>query len=124
MEHSNQIREFVLSGRGIDLVDVYLGPDQLLTGTARLAQEAQESAAAELRRQDHERKLRQLAAKQKAIEAQIAALQAEAESEAAEVNFAIAQETFHEKISRQDTDAMAQQRGGIKTGNGNTKGAR
>jgi circadian clock protein KaiC len=124
MEHSNQIREFVLSGRGIDLVDVYLGPDQLLTGTARLAQEAQESAAAELRRQDHERKLRQLAAKQKAIEAQIALLQAEAESETAEVNFAIAQETFHEKISRQDTDAMAQQRGGIKTGNGKTKGAR
>ncbi|MGZ5542332.1 MAG: circadian clock protein KaiC, partial [Methylobacter sp.] len=83
MAHSNQVREFILSDTGIDLVDVYLGADHVLTGTARVAQETHERAAFELRRQDHERKLRQLATKQKAIEAQIAALQAEAESEAA-----------------------------------------
>lgn len=117
MAHSNQVREFILSDRGIDLVDVYLGQDQVLTGSARLAQEAQESAAAELRKQDHERKLRQLAAKQKAIEAQIAALQAEAELETAEVNFAIAQETLQERTSRQNIDTMAQLRGGVNTSN-------
>ena len=50
MAHSNQVREFVLSDKGIDLVDVYLGADRVLTGTARVAQEAQERAAAELRR--------------------------------------------------------------------------
>ena len=107
MAHSNQVREFVLSDAGIDLVDVYLGADRVLTGTARVAQETRERAAAELRRQDHQRKLRQLAAKQKAIEAQIAALQAEAESEAAEVNFAIAQETLQER-----TDAAKHRRHG------------
>ena len=66
-----------------------VGADRVLTGTARVAQEAHERAAAEMRRQDHQRKLRQLAGKRKAIEAQIAALQAEAEAEAAEVNFAM-----------------------------------
>lgn len=111
MAHSNQVREFILSDAGIDLVDVYLGVDRVLTGTARLAQESRERAAVELRRQDHERKLQQLASKQKAIEAQIVALQAEAESEAAEVNFAIAQETLQEKATQQNTDAMTQLRG-------------
>lgn len=112
MAHSNQVREFVLSDKGIDLVDVYLGGDRVLTGSARVAQEAQEHAAATLRGQDHQRKLRQLASKRKAIEAQITALQAEAEAETEEVHFAIAQETLQEKTIHQNTNAMAQQRGG------------
>ncbi len=122
MAHSNQVREFILSDAGIDLVDVYLGVDRVLTGTARLAQESRERAAAELRRQDHERKLRQLASKQKAIEAQITLLQAEAEAEAAEVNFAIAQEVLQEKTTQQNTSTMAQLRDGVKTGNNRIKG--
>jgi circadian clock protein KaiC len=74
MAHSNQIREFILGSHGIELVDVYLGNEGVLTGTARVTQEANERSAAELRRQDHQRKLRQLANKRKAIEAQIAVL--------------------------------------------------
>jgi circadian clock protein KaiC len=110
MAHSNQVREFVLGNEGIDLVDVYLGGDRVLTGSARVTQEAQERAAATLRGQDHERKLRQLASKRKAIEAQIAALQAEAEAETEEVHFAIAQETLQETATHQDAAAMSQQR--------------
>jgi circadian clock protein KaiC len=106
----------VLSDKGIDLVDVYLGGDRMLTGSARVAQEAQERAAATLREQDHQRKLRQLASKRKAIEAQIAALQAEAEAETEEVHFAISQETLQEKVTHQNADAMAQQRGGTPNG--------
>ena len=68
-----------------------------------------------------ERKLRQLAGKRKAIDAQIAALQAEAESEAAEVNFAIAQETLLEKTALQNSKAMAQLRGGAAGSNGQAK---
>jgi circadian clock protein KaiC len=74
MSHSNQVREFVLSDKGIDLVDVYFGNDRVLTGSVRVAQESQEFAAATLRGQDHQRKLRQLASRRKTIEAQIAAL--------------------------------------------------
>src|SRR5580658_7413291 len=121
MAHSNQVREFVLSATGIDLVDVYLGGDRVLTGSARIAREAQERGAAKLREEDHQRKLRQLGSKRKAIEAQIAALQAEAEAEADEVHFAIAQETLQKKATHQNTDAMAQQRGDAIGANGHSK---
>jgi circadian clock protein KaiC len=123
MAHSNQVREFVLSDKGIDLVEAYLGPDRVLTGTACLAQETHERAAAELRKQDHELKLHRLASKQKAIEAQIAALQAEAESEVAEVNFAIAQQTLQEKTVQQNIKAMTHLRGNVKTGKRRTEGS-
>jgi circadian clock protein KaiC len=112
MAHSNQVREFIMGLEGIDLVDVYLGADQVLTGTARMAQEAHERAAAALRRQDHEQKLRQIASKQKAIDAQIAALQAEAEAEIAEVNFLIAKETAQEQTNHQRAEALTQLREG------------
>jgi circadian clock protein KaiC len=124
MAHSNQVREFVLSDKGMDLVDVYLGGDRVLTGSARLSQEALERAAAALRGQDHHRKLRQLAGRQKAIEAQIAALQAEAEAETEEVHFAITQESMLEKTVQRDTDAMAHLRGGAPGANGRAKEAR
>ncbi len=123
MEHSNQVREFVLSERGIDLVDVYLGASRVLTGTARVAQEAQERATAELRRQEHERRLRQLAGRRKALEAQIAALQAEAEAEEAEINFAIAQETWQTGATAQNLETMAELRGDH-AGNSGAKGRR
>jgi circadian clock protein KaiC len=124
MAHSNQVREFILSDKGIDLVDVYLGDDRVLTGTARVAQEAQERAAATLRGQDHQRKLRQLASKRKLIEAQIAALQAEALVETEEVHFAIAQETLQERAAHQNIDAMARRRGAATNGSGETKAKR
>jgi circadian clock protein KaiC len=81
MPHSNQIREFLLTPRGIELLDVYVGDEGVLTGSMRLAQEARERAAegdkvreAETRRRSSERRRR-------AIEAQIAALRAELEDE-------------------------------------------
>ena len=125
MAHSNQVREFLMSDAGIDLRDVYLGGDRVLTGTSRVAQETQERAAAELRQEDHARKLRQLAAKRKALDAQIAALVAEGEAEEAEVNFAIAQETMQTNTTQQNSDAMGHLRGGNTTeGNSLTKGKR
>jgi len=121
MAHSNQVREFVLSDKGIDLVDVYLGAERVLTGTARVAQEELERAAAALREEDHQRKLGQLASRQKAIEAQIAALRAESEVEAAEVAFTIARETLQQRTTQQSTDIMAQLRGADITGSGRKK---
>jgi len=119
MAHSNQVREFILGDHGINLVDVYLSSDRVLTGSARMAQEAHERAAATLRGQDHELKLRQLAGKRKTIEAQIAALRAEVDSDLAEINFAVAERTLRDKTAHQDTNAIFQRRGG-KT---RTKGA-
>ena len=118
MAHSNQVREFILSDSGIDLVDVYVGNDRVLTGSARVAQKAHAQAAATLRAQDHQRKLRRLAGKRKAIEAQIDALQAEVESDIAELDFAVAEQTLQDEIGHQDTNAMFQRRGGRPTANG------
>src|ERR1700742_279830 len=44
MAHSNQIREFALTNHGIDIRDVYVGPEGVLTGSMRMAQEARERA--------------------------------------------------------------------------------
>lgn len=119
MRHSNQVREFVLSDAGIDLVDVYLGGDRVLIGSARVAQER---AVAELRARDHERKLRQLAAKRKSLDAQIAALQAESGFEQAEVSFAVEQETHQNRNGLLNADAMSYLRGGPKEDNSVSKG--
>ncbi len=92
MPHSHQVREFVMGNNGVDLVDVYLSGDRVLTGTARVSQVAQEAAAQDLRRRDHERRLKELANHRKAIDAQIATLNAQAEERASEVAFSIERE--------------------------------
>ena len=56
MAHSNQIREFRLTGNGIELVDVYVGPEGVLTGRERLTQEARDKAKALARRQERAQK--------------------------------------------------------------------
>src|ERR1700686_4344146 len=45
MDHSNQIREFLLTNDGLRLLDVYVGPEGVLTGSARLSLEGREKAA-------------------------------------------------------------------------------
>jgi circadian clock protein KaiC len=111
MPHSNQVREFVFSDRGVDLVDVYLFGDQVLTGTARIAHEAQLSAANDLRGRDHDRRLRDLANRRKALDAQIAAMRLEADERAGEVEFAIAREKFEAESSSSRAREIAAARG-------------
>ena len=57
--HSNQIREFLLTDRGIELKPVYVGTEGVLTGSARVAQEARERAEAAARHQRLEQSRRQ-----------------------------------------------------------------
>jgi len=72
MAHSNQIREFLLTERGIELRDVYVGTEGVLTGSMRLAQEARERAAAVERQQEIDRRRRELERRRQALEAEIA----------------------------------------------------
>jgi len=44
MSHSNQIRAFKLTDHGNELLNVYVGPEGALTGSARLSQEAKNDA--------------------------------------------------------------------------------
>jgi circadian clock protein KaiC len=85
MAHSNQVREFILSSEGIKLREAYIGPEGVLTGSARLAQEAKDEAAVLAREQDMERRIRDLERKRREVAAQIEILQAQLASEEAEV---------------------------------------
>jgi circadian clock protein KaiC len=81
MAHSNQIREFVLTDHGVKLVDVYVGPSGLLTGSARVTQEAKERAEAEEHKQQLQRKNFELKTKRQQLEAEIARMRCEFELE-------------------------------------------
>jgi circadian clock protein KaiC len=85
MAHSNQIREFLISNRGIDLIDAYTGPSGVLTGTARVAQDAREKAEALASQQEAARRRRELVHKRAALERQIAGLRSDYESQAVEL---------------------------------------
>jgi circadian clock protein KaiC len=110
MAHSNQIREFLLTDRGIQLADVYLGPEGVLTGSARQAQEAREEAAALLRREELESQQRALDRKRDALEARIAALRKEFEAEEEIAGRVIAQQITREKVVEQDRRRMEKSR--------------
>lgn len=84
MANSNQIREFILTDNGVELREVYIGPSGVLTGSARLAQEAKENTEVLTRKRDIERKKRNLERKRKILLAQIASLHADFESEESE----------------------------------------
>lgn len=80
MAHSNQIREFVLSNHGIELREAYLGPGGVLTGSARLAQEAQDAEQEFGRRADSQRDEMNIRRKRAALEGQLNTLRAEIEA--------------------------------------------
>jgi circadian clock protein KaiC len=75
MAHSNQIREFLVTKQGVKLVDVYIGPSGVLTGSARLAQEANEKASETARQQEMARREAELERTRRSLESQILALQ-------------------------------------------------
>jgi len=81
MAHSNQIREFLLTDHGIELLDVYVGSEGVLTGSARIAMEANEKAAQLARKQEIERKQLELERKRKSLESKIELLRFEFEAE-------------------------------------------
>jgi circadian clock protein KaiC len=110
MAHSNQIREFRLSDEGIDIRDVYVGPEGVLTGSMRLAQEAREKADKLARDLEIETKKRTVGRKRAALEAQIAALRAEFEGELAELDKVLKQETNRVEQLRVEEVVMARSR--------------
>jgi circadian clock protein KaiC len=82
MAHSNQIREFLLTSQGIELADVYVGTQGVLTGSARQAQEAKERSDGTSRLEDLEERRVRLARRRESVEAQTAALWRDFQDEA------------------------------------------
>jgi circadian clock protein KaiC len=107
MANSNQIREFILTDHGVELREVYIGASGVLTGSARIAQEALENAEVLTRKHDVERKKREIKRKRKALEAQIATLHVDFESQESEAIKMIETEQAMIKRLEQDKIEMA-----------------
>ena len=120
MPHSNQVREFVISERGVELVEVYTGPGGALAGTARVAQMAADEAAALSRQQDAARRQRALARRRVAFDAQLLSLQAEFAAEVDEMTNAIQEAEEREARIGAERDEIRRLRAG---GSGSRKGA-
>ena len=112
MAHSNQIQEFLLTNQGIDLVDIYTGSGEVLTGSARAAQGAEEKAFELARRREADRRLREQERKQKALEAKIAALRAEFDAESVDLHLMAEEERKRKVVMAEDRLEMANIRKG------------
>jgi circadian clock protein KaiC len=111
MKHSNQIREFVITPQGIELLDVYVGEEGVLTGSMRAAQENREKAAAQSRAYEMQRRQRELGRKRAVLEAQIAALRAEFEALDEERGIVSAQDRLLDQQAEDRRRAAALRRG-------------
>jgi circadian clock protein KaiC len=112
MAHSNQIQEFLLTNQGIDLIDIYTGSGEVLTGSARVAQESGEKASELACRLEADRRLREQERKRKALEAKIAALRAEFDVESDEVRFIAEEEQRRQAVLTKNHLEMAHLRKG------------
>jgi len=112
MKHSNQIREFVITSSGIDLLDVYVGPEGVLTGSLRLSQEAREKSAAFALEQEMKRRQRELERRRSGLEAQILALQQEVQMISEESSVQLEQFRSVTGDLEKDRDAAARRRRG------------
>jgi circadian clock protein KaiC len=88
MAHSSRVREFRFTDRGVDLVEVYVGPSGILTGSARDIQEMRDQAALSVWHQETAHRALLIERKRRVMEARIAELQAEFETERREVEMA------------------------------------
>jgi circadian clock protein KaiC len=111
MAHSNQIREFLITDRGIKFADVYLGQaGRLLMGSSRAAQEAKEKADALTQKQENERRKRELENRLRSRDAQIAALRREFEVEETELNRLIGEQELKHDAADESRIDMARLR--------------
>jgi circadian clock protein KaiC len=110
MEHSNQIREFVLTNDGLRLLDFYLGPVGGVSGTARVSQEGREKAAGTSRRQQLEGRGRELDRKREIFEARMTMLRAEFQVEEDVIQQSISESKLLDEELLQDRGQMVRSR--------------
>ena len=107
MAHSNQIREFLITDKGIDLTDVYVGQGMVLTGAARKVQEMKEEAEAAVRREELERVKRELERKRLIMEAKINEIRSEYASAEEQLLTSLKQQERKEKALAADRTVIA-----------------
>jgi circadian clock protein KaiC len=113
MSHSNQVREFLLTEHGIQLVDVCLGPEGVLTGSARRAQAARERTETAAREEEIARQRRELDLRRQVMEARVATLRSEFKMEEEQLERLLAEEgTSRERLAQERAEMVRSRQGG------------
>jgi circadian clock protein KaiC len=112
MKHSNQVREFVITNKGLDLVEVFLGPEGVLTGSAREAFKLSEQTGEALKQYALGRKDREIERKRMTLERQIESLRTEFESVQEDLN----KLNTEEELKKQIADANRQRMTSLRSG--------
>jgi circadian clock protein KaiC len=110
MRHSNQVREFVISDDGVQLVDVYLGPEGVLTGSAREAQQLMEETGVVLRTHAVTRKDKEIERKRNVLQAKIESLKEEFESVTDELNKSYIEEELRKEVMEKNREELIKKR--------------
>lgn len=110
MAHSNQMREFRLTGKGFELVDVYVGPGEVLTGSARLVQEARYRAQTVADQQELERRQRELEHEQASLRGQAETIAKRLAGIGAELAIARAHDTDRHQSAQRERQKLARAR--------------
>jgi circadian clock protein KaiC len=112
MKHSNQVREFVISDEGLKLVDVFLGPEGVLTGSARETQQLVEKTSVVLRDHAVSRKDREIERKRLVLESKIGTLKEEFESLQEELNKTYVEEELKKSVLDENRIQLTRRRDG------------
>jgi circadian clock protein KaiC len=105
--HSNQLREFVVTSNGVKLIAPYLGPEGVLTGSSRVAQEARQSAAVLQRREDAARKRRAIERRMHTLDTEITSLRLQISAERDELERLESEESLRQQQIAADRTTMA-----------------
>jgi circadian clock protein KaiC len=118
MEHSNQVREFRITDKGLDIFNVYVGPEGVLTGSARIIQEAREKEREEALRQEISRLEKNLEERRGIMESRIGQIRSEFEYEKNELANRIDEKNISLKSIARMRKEMSESRGGGSSGDG------
>jgi circadian clock protein KaiC len=118
MGHSNQVREFMITSKGVNLVPVAVGPQGVLTGSARLNHEAELRAQDIILKQEMARRQRNLERHKARIEAEIEALRGQYAAEVEETEAYLSETEQRERDSSAAALRRALARTGGRGGNG------
>lgn len=110
MKHSNQVREFVITDEGLKLVEVFLGPEGVLTGSARETQQLLERTSEAIRDHAVSRKDREIERKRLVLESRIAGLKEEFESLQEELNKSFIEEELKKVIMDENRKELTRKR--------------
>jgi circadian clock protein KaiC len=110
LSHSNQVRELIMTDRGLDLEEIQVGPEGILVGSARAAQLVRDRNAARVSRDDLKQRKELLARKRIALKAKIAELESDFAAQGQDIERAIQHEMAQQAALRSTWRTLTAQR--------------